>query len=172
MCKLPCFEGNHCKNMQTHSKNTGFGGFCGEKMQITVQNAAWTVFLGVVYVNYSLLIWSSWSAPPLAPVTDQNKPAVWAATPREAGWIHPKLSGSTIYKLSGSIYTIHPYDHQPRHWFSDRELWSDCGTFRLRQLAMWGSEFEAVMRTISLSYLVACVYCIHTHIYIYIHISK
>ena len=25
-CKVPCFEGNHCKNMETHSKNTGFGG--------------------------------------------------------------------------------------------------------------------------------------------------
>ena len=24
--KVPCFEGNHCKNMETHSKNTGFGG--------------------------------------------------------------------------------------------------------------------------------------------------
>ena len=30
---------------------------------------------------------SSCSTPPLAPVTDQKKPAVWAATPREAGWI-------------------------------------------------------------------------------------
>ena len=27
------------------------------------------------------------STPPLAPLTDRNKPAVWAATPREAGWI-------------------------------------------------------------------------------------
>ena len=26
--------------------------------------------------------------PPLAPLTDRNKLAVWAATPREAGWIH------------------------------------------------------------------------------------
>ena len=25
-CKAPCFEGNHCKNMETHSKNSGFGG--------------------------------------------------------------------------------------------------------------------------------------------------
>ena len=24
--KVPCFEGNHCKNMETYSKNTGFGG--------------------------------------------------------------------------------------------------------------------------------------------------
>ena len=30
---------------------------------------------------------SSCSTPPLAPVTNQKKPAVWAATPREAGWI-------------------------------------------------------------------------------------
>ena len=32
--------------------------------------------------------------PPLAPLTDRNKPAVWAATPREAGWIllpHPNI---------------------------------------------------------------------------------
>ena len=28
---------------------------------------------------------SSCSTPPLAPVTDKKKPAVWAATPREAG---------------------------------------------------------------------------------------
>ena len=26
--------------------------------------------------------------PPLAPLTDRIKPAVWAATPREAGWIY------------------------------------------------------------------------------------
>ena len=39
----------------------------------------------VLYVNYSLLIWLSWSTPPLAPVSDQNNQAVWAATTREAG---------------------------------------------------------------------------------------
>ena len=32
MCKLLCFEGNHCKNMQTNEKNTGFGGFCGKNV--------------------------------------------------------------------------------------------------------------------------------------------
>ena len=31
--------------------------------------------------------------PPLAPLTDRNKPAVWAATPREAGWISPGIYG-------------------------------------------------------------------------------
>ena len=24
--KVPCFEGNHCKNRETYSENTGFGG--------------------------------------------------------------------------------------------------------------------------------------------------
>ena len=32
--------------------------------------------------------------PPLAPLTDRNKPAVWAATPREAGWI----IGKTVFR--------------------------------------------------------------------------
>ena len=32
MCELLCFEGNHCKNMETHSKNTGFGWFCGKNV--------------------------------------------------------------------------------------------------------------------------------------------
>ena len=32
MCKLLGFEGNHCKIMQTHSKSTGFGGFCGKQI--------------------------------------------------------------------------------------------------------------------------------------------
>ena len=53
MCKLLCFEGkpgNHCKIMQTQSKNKGFGGFCGKQMKITAQNVVWAVFLGVVVV--------------------------------------------------------------------------------------------------------------------------
>ena len=75
-----------CKHIQ---KTRDLGILC-EKMQLTVQNvveeyAQMFKKPAVVYVNYSLLIWSSWSTPPLAPVTDQNKPAVWAATPREAG---------------------------------------------------------------------------------------
>ena len=41
----------------------------------------------VMYVNSPVLLCSSYSTPPLAPLTDRNKPAVWAATPREAGWI-------------------------------------------------------------------------------------
>ena len=40
-----------------------------------------------MYVNSPVLLCSSYSTPPLAPLTDRNKPAVWAATPREAGWI-------------------------------------------------------------------------------------
>ena len=40
-----------------------------------------------MYVNSPVLLRSSYSTPPLAPLTDRNKPAVWAATPREAGWI-------------------------------------------------------------------------------------
>ena len=39
----------------------------------------------VMYVNSPVLLCSSYSTPPLAPLTDRNKPAVWAATPREAG---------------------------------------------------------------------------------------
>ena len=47
--------------------------------------------------------------PPLAPLTDRNKPAVWAATPREAGWIHANMgmyvnaNGKWIYDY---IYII------------------------------------------------------------------
>ena len=67
-------------------------------MQITVQNVVWTVFLGVVVVA----IWNSlaWEAPtlgkreksthwddPKGACHKPKKPAVWAATPREAGWI-------------------------------------------------------------------------------------
>jgi hypothetical protein len=40
-----------------------------------------------MHVNSPVLLCSSYSTPPLAPLTDRNKPAVWAATPREAGWI-------------------------------------------------------------------------------------
>ena len=43
--------------------------------------------------------------PPLAPLTDRNKPAVWAATPREAGWIfHTHHSNHTYH-------TDHTYCH-------------------------------------------------------------
>ena len=61
MCKLPCFEGKHCKNMQTHFKKHGIWRILWKKMQITVQNVVWTVFLGVVVVA----IWNSlaWEAP-------------------------------------------------------------------------------------------------------------
>ena len=31
MCKLPCFEGKHCKTCKHTSKNTGFGEFYGKK---------------------------------------------------------------------------------------------------------------------------------------------
>ena len=48
MCKLPCFEGKHCKTMQTHFKKHGIWRILWKKMQITVQNVVWTVFLRVV----------------------------------------------------------------------------------------------------------------------------
>ena len=44
-----------------------------------------------MHVNSPVLLCSSYSTPPLAPLTDRNKPAVWAATPREAGWILCKM---------------------------------------------------------------------------------
>ena len=52
--------------------------------------------------------------PPLAPLTDRNKPAVWAATPREAGWItfiyKWNYINIYIYVLSiESIYIIYLY---------------------------------------------------------------
>ena len=50
MCKLPCFEGKHCKNMQTHFKKHGIWRILWKKMQIAVQNVVWAVFLGVVVV--------------------------------------------------------------------------------------------------------------------------
>ena len=51
---------NIAKTCKHTSKNTGFGGFW-KKMQITVQNVVWTVFLGVVVVA----VWNSlaWEAP-------------------------------------------------------------------------------------------------------------
>ena len=52
--------------------------------------------------------------PPLAPLTDLNKPAVWAATPREAGWIS-KWSGQIIVTtfLVGGIPThLEKYESQ------------------------------------------------------------
>ena len=46
-----------------------------------------------MYVNSPVLLCSSYSTPPLAPLTDRNKPAVWAATPREAGRIYSDVFG-------------------------------------------------------------------------------
>ena len=40
-CKVPCFEGNHCKNMETHSKNTGFGGLSRRRCLAIWNSAAW-----------------------------------------------------------------------------------------------------------------------------------
>ena len=179
--KYPCFEGNHCKNMETHSKNTGFGGLSRRRCLAIWNFAAWRTSKGGKSENSiaweavtagksenslaweaptggksenslawgaptggkseNSLAWGAptggkipslgsphggekwkfpslgsptggksenslaWGAPtggkvkilslgsphggkpPLAPLTDRNKPAVWAATPREAGWI-------------------------------------------------------------------------------------
>ena len=57
-----------------------------------------------VLVNYSLLIWSIWSTPPLAPVTDQNKPAVWAAT--RSGVNSFKTMNTLTFHLVSSLQTI------------------------------------------------------------------
>ena len=66
-----------------------------------------------------MLLCSSYSTPPLAPLTDRNKPAVWAATPREAGWILGQLphleafatspSFTDLY-VSASNLIVHPTD--------------------------------------------------------------
>ena len=53
-----------------------------------------------MYVNSPVLLCSSYSTPPLAPLTDRNKPAVWAATPREAGWI---FHGRRLKKWGDSL---------------------------------------------------------------------
>ena len=60
MCKLLCVEGNHCKNMQTHSKNTGAGRFCRKKCRYG-RKCCSDSFLDVVVVA----IWNSlvWEAP-------------------------------------------------------------------------------------------------------------
>jgi len=42
--------------------------------------------------------------PPLAPLTDRNKPAVWAATQREAGWI--PIIQVEILQLSNSSILV------------------------------------------------------------------
>ena len=45
-CKVPCFEGNHCKNMETHSKNTGFGGLSRRRCLAIWNSAAWRASKG------------------------------------------------------------------------------------------------------------------------------
>ena len=45
-CKAPCFEGNHCKNMETHSKNTGFGGLSRRRCLAIWNSAAWRASKG------------------------------------------------------------------------------------------------------------------------------
>ena len=52
---------NIAKTCKHTSKNTGFGGFCGKKMQITVQNVVWTVFSGHRRRGY--LKFPSWGGP-------------------------------------------------------------------------------------------------------------
>ena len=54
--------------------------------------------------------------PPLAPLTDRNKPAVWAATPREAGWI--ESVGPTHHKHLKQHYFAEIFRAQaPRFYF-------------------------------------------------------
>ena len=102
--------------METHSKNTGFGGLSRRRCLAIWNSAAWRASKGGKSENS--IAWEAvtagksenslaWGAPtggkvkilslgsphggkpPLAPLTDRNKLAVWAATPREAGWISP-----------------------------------------------------------------------------------
>ena len=65
-----------------------------------------------MYVNSPVLLCSSYSTPPLAPLTDRNKPAVWAATPREAGWIDPRPDHpdypDRLYTLYSFIHDVDP----------------------------------------------------------------
>ena len=45
--KLPCFEEiNRCKNMETHSKNTGFGGLSRRRCLAIWNSAAWRASKG------------------------------------------------------------------------------------------------------------------------------
>ena len=62
-----------------------------------------------MYVNSPVLLCSSYSTPPLAPLTDRNKPAVWAATPREAGWISRRLVGGRYGKGQRKISPTGPH---------------------------------------------------------------
>jgi len=48
---------------------------------------AWEAPIGSIVEHdvFDRFYGDKYSTPPLAPLTDRNKPAVWAATPREAG---------------------------------------------------------------------------------------
>ena len=54
-CKVPCFEGNHCKNMETHSKNTGFGGLSRRCCLAIWNSAAWRASKGGKSGNFHSL---------------------------------------------------------------------------------------------------------------------
>ena len=101
---------NVAKTCKHTSKNTGFGWFCGKKAVLALAACllllwhhalSWNRLLPSLS-NFPPLTYKDWlacqqtrsscSTPPLAPVTDQKEPAVWAATPREAGWI-PCING-------------------------------------------------------------------------------
>ena len=49
--------------------------------------------------------------PPLAPLTDRIKPAVWAATPREAGWITINNIRFLYSELCNKTWTLRTLDH-------------------------------------------------------------
>ena len=144
MCKLPCFEGKHCKNMQTHFKKHGIwrilwqknadngakcrldsfsgrrrrgylkfpslgGPHAGEKIKHTHcadpqggggKSWPWTAgaadgceaFWHRDANNMHKCLKNQQLCKLLSPSRTKKKPAAWAATPREAGWInHPGI---------------------------------------------------------------------------------
>ena len=50
--------------------------------------------------------------PPLAPLTDRNKPAVWAATPREAGWIWFNHKSNLVLSVPFSSWGYENWAHR------------------------------------------------------------
>ena len=92
MCKLPCFEGKRCKNMQTLQKTWDLDDFVEKRpfwhwLHVCCCYCCGTMhFLAIVYFpslsNFPPLTYKDWlasqqnrsscSTPPLAPVTDQK----------------------------------------------------------------------------------------------------
>ena len=77
-----------------------------------------------MYVNSPVLLCSSYSTPPLAPLTDRNKPAVWAATPREAGWIYFGL-WVVLRKSTRNIFYLWLLSlNSPNYWKNHPIIWN------------------------------------------------